>query len=130
MGAHIMNLGELEKAVLHFLWESPEVDAKTVFAHFEKQRGGTLNTIQSTLDRLYKKKLLLRNKSGHAFQYRPAQSKSAFLGLLINNVTKDFIDDEQSSLVAAFASVSSDISDDELDQLADLIEQRRAKKSQ
>ena len=47
-----MFLGELEKLVLQYLWETESADAKQVFAYFEKSRGGTLNTIQSTLDRL------------------------------------------------------------------------------
>ena len=123
-----MNLGELEKSVLQYLWDNPHADAKTVFAYFQKHRGGTLNTIQSTLDRLYKKKLLLREKSGHAYLYRPAQSKSEFLGMLINDVTKDFISDRESSLVAAFDSVSSDVSDEELEELARLIEYRRSQR--
>lgn len=120
-----MNLGELEKAVLQYLWDNPDSDAKSVFAYFEKLRGGTLNTIQSTMDRLYKKGLLSREKAGHAFLYRPAKSRSEFLAVLINDVTKDFIKEEEKGLVAAFASVSSDISDQELDELALLIEMRR-----
>lgn len=123
-----MNLGELEKSVLQYLWDNPQSDAKTVFAYFEKQRGGTLNTIQTTLDRLFKKKLLLREKSGHAYFYHPAQSKSELLGMLINDVTKDFVSGEDSCLIAAFDSVSSDISDKELDELAKLIELRRSER--
>lgn len=123
-----MNLGKLEKSVLQYLWDSPNSDAKTVFAYFEKKRGGTLNTIQSTLDRLYKKKLLLREKWGHAFQYRPAQTKSAFLSLLINDVTKDFVTDMESGLVSAFLSLPSGISDEELDELSKLIDSHRAKR--
>lgn len=66
-----MNLGELEKLVLQHIWDTGEVDAKQVFAHFEKNRGGTLNTIQSTLDRLFKKGLLSREKQGHAYLASP-----------------------------------------------------------
>ena len=50
-----MNLGDLEKSVLQYFWEHQEADAKRVHAYFHAQRGGSLNTIQSTLDRLYKK---------------------------------------------------------------------------
>ena len=49
-----MQLGELEKQVLQYFWKGRTAEAKSVYAHFEKQRGGTLNTIQSTLDRLFK----------------------------------------------------------------------------
>ena len=58
----VMNHGELEKLVLQHIWDIGEVDAKQVFAHFEKARGGTLNTIQSTLDPLFEKGLLSREK--------------------------------------------------------------------
>ncbi|WP_197477276.1 BlaI/MecI/CopY family transcriptional regulator, partial [Alcanivorax sp. HI0044] len=64
-----MQLGELEKQVLQYFWKGRTADAKSVHSHFEKRRGGTLNTIQSTLDRLYKKGLLRREKQGHAFHY-------------------------------------------------------------
>ena len=49
----LMNLGQLEKLVLKFFWQTHVADAKQVYAYFEKSRGGTLNTIQSTLDRLF-----------------------------------------------------------------------------
>jgi predicted transcriptional regulator len=50
-----MNLGELEKLVLHYLWKHKNVDVKNVYSYFIQVRGGSLNTYQSTLDRLYKK---------------------------------------------------------------------------
>ena len=53
-----MQLGELEKLVLHYLWERESADVKQVFRHFESIRDGSLNTYQSTLDRLFKKELL------------------------------------------------------------------------
>ena len=51
-------LGELEKKVLLYFWRTESADAKRVHSYFRKSRGGSLNTIQSTLDRLYKKELL------------------------------------------------------------------------
>ena len=55
-----MLLGELEKQVLEYLWKNQPADAKQVHSYFEKDRGGSLNTIQSTLERLFKKDLLSR----------------------------------------------------------------------
>ena len=63
-----MNLGELEKLVLNYFWSVDIADAKEVHTYFERQRGGSLNTIQSTLDRLYKKGLLKRKKESHAYR--------------------------------------------------------------
>ena len=121
-----MNLGELEKLVLQHIWDAGEVDAKQVFAHFEKTRGGTLNTIQSTMDRLFKKGLLCREKLGHAYLYRAAINRDVFIGQLINDITSDFGSTKDSPLLAAFSSLSSDLDNEQLDELERMIEERRA----
>jgi len=122
-----MQLGELEKLVLNYLWENGQADAKKVHDHFSQRRGGSLNTVQSTLDRLYKKNLLLREKHSHAFQYQPAMEKKAFLGQLIRSVTDDF-SPEPNNLLAAFVSLSAQLNDDSLDTLEDLIKRSRQQK--
>ena len=122
-----MQLGELEKQVLHYLWQHESADAKQVHQAFEKERGGSLNTIQSTLDRLYKKQLLSRFKQGQAFQYQAKVERHALIGQLIKNVTNDFVADDESSLVAAFSSMSSKFNESQLDKLEALIEQQRQK---
>jgi predicted transcriptional regulator len=122
-----MRLGDLEKQVLHYLWEADSADAKQVHAYLSKSRGGSLNTIQSTLDRLFKKGLLGREKQGHAFQYRPAVERYTFVGQLIQGLTREFVDDEN-GLVAAFTSISSELSEAQLEQLERLIEAQKAKR--
>lgn len=121
-----MLLGDLEKIVLRHLWETGPADAKQVHAHFERIRGGSLNTIQSTLDRLFKKGILAREKIGHAFHYRSAVGRNQFIGQLINDITDDFSADGQSPLLAAFASMSTSLDGDQLDELERLIEEQRA----
>jgi len=121
-----MNLGELEKLVLKYFWQIDVADAKQVFSHFEQSRGGTLNTIQSTLDRLFKKGLLIRNKEGHAFQYRSAKPRKAFIGELIKDVTHDFTLDDEDSILAAFASISTELNEKQFNKLEKLIKDYRA----
>ncbi len=125
-----MKLGELEKQVLHYLWEHDSADVKRVFAHFEKVRGGSLNTYQSTLDRLFKKGLLSRHKEGHAFQYQAKVERYELIAQLIKSVTDDFIADDDSSLIAAFSSMSENFGEEQLNQLESLIEQQRSKLKQ
>lgn len=112
-----MRLGDLEKLVLNFFWSNTEADAKQTHDYFAQQRGGSLNTIQSTLDRLYKKGLLKRVKRGHAFIYSASCSKKAFLSRLVLNVTEDFIQPGEDNLMAAFVNLSADLDEN---QLADL----------
>lgn len=120
-----MTLGELEKAVLQFFWSHQSADAKQVHAYFEARRGGSLNTIQSTLDRLFKKGLLKREKRSHAYVYYQAMTKDAFIGALVADVTKDFFRPTENVLRAAFTSMSSGLSDDELSELEAMIEKQR-----
>ena len=123
-----MILGELEKLVLNYLWQVREADAKQVHQYFEKRRGGSLNTIQSTLDRLHKKGLLRREKIAHAYHYRPAMDRTAFIGELIRSVTHDFSADTD-SLMSAFVSLSAEQDERQLERLEAMIERYRQNKS-
>ncbi|MCE2029679.1 BlaI/MecI/CopY family transcriptional regulator [Sessilibacter corallicola] len=124
-----MILGDLEKRVLHYLWATPESDAKQVHKALTMSMGGKLNTIQSTLDRLFKKNLLSRQKVGHAYYYSAAVGREALIAQLIQSVTGDFVNDKEDGLIAAFASVSKELDDEQLTQLEDLIQQQRQKLS-
>lgn len=120
-----MILGELEKQVLNYLWDQGEAGAKQIHRAFSSTRSGSLNTIQSTLDRLYKKKLLSRRKSSHAYLYRPKVERESLIAQLIRDVTQELKQQDQNVTMAAFASLTSELGDDELDQLEALIESRR-----
>jgi predicted transcriptional regulator len=122
-----VQLGELEKLVLNYLWSVGSADAKQVHDHFKKSRGGSLNTIQSTLDRLHKKAILKREKQGHAYQYHTAIEKKAFVGELIRTVTQDFSSDHD-YLLAAFVSLSAELDEAHLDRLEALIQDSRQQK--
>ena len=120
-----MQLGELEKLVLQYLWSSVEADAKQVHSILGETRGISVNTIQSTLDRLFKKDLLSRTKLGHAYLYRTKVDREALLAKLITNVTSDFVEEGEHSLIAAFSSASANLDDAQLDKLEQFIEQQR-----
>ncbi len=122
-----MNLGELEKLILNYFWRVDRADAKQVHTYFERQRGGTLNTIQSTLDRLYKKGLLNREKESHAYQYRSAIHRKAFIGQLIRDVTEDFTGGDEDNLLAAFVSLSAELDEQQLEKLDKTIQEYRKK---
>lgn len=122
-----MNLGELEKAILQYLWEFQPADAKTVHGYFSSSRSSSLNTIQSALDRLYKKGLLSRKKVAYAFQYQTKQNKEQFVGQLMNDVAADFIIAETDRLQAAFVSLTEEASEQQLQKLEQLIQQQRQK---
>ncbi len=67
------SLGELECAVLEQVWAHDEVTVSDVVATIGRPLAYT--TIMTTLDRLYRKGLLVRVKRGRAFAYQAACSK-------------------------------------------------------
>lgn len=120
-----MFLGELEKQVLQYLWSSPDADAKQVHAALAVKRESSPNTVQSALERLFKKGLLSRVKEGHAYLYRAQIDREHLIAKLIAGVAGDFMVQGESSLIAAFSSISNELDEAELDQLEQLIEQQR-----
>ena len=121
----MIKLGKLEKAVLQYLWQTGEADAKQVHAYLRQTRGGTLNTIQSTLERLFRKELLSREKHSHAYIYRPEVSREELVGNLITDITKDFLNDGEDALQAAFVSMSNSLTPSRLEELERLIRERK-----
>src|SRR5438067_8043836 len=69
-------LGKLERAVLQSAWQHGEISVRDVHKDF----GGRIayTTLMTTLDRLYKKNLLVRRKDGRAFIYAPRVSPEEF----------------------------------------------------
>jgi len=66
------SLGKLEQDVLREIWRRDEVSVRDIYLAFGERVAYT--TLMTTLDRLYKKKLLTRRKDGRAFVYLPAVS--------------------------------------------------------
>src|SRR5881398_1247105 len=79
-------LGQLERQVLNEAWRRGEVSVRDIFAAFEEKIAYT--TLMTTLDRLYKKRLLERRKDGRAFLYAPAVSREEFE----HGIREDLID--------------------------------------
>ena len=62
-------LGKLERQVLEETWRRKETSVRDVFVAFDEKVAYT--TLMTTLDRLYKKRLLSRRKDGRAGAIKP-----------------------------------------------------------
>lgn len=119
-------LGELEMAVLEYLWSNGELDAKGVHSALGKVRGISHNTIQSTLERLFKKKLLSRKKISHAYVYQAAVARDELMGRMINDVVNTISKDNTDGMLAAFVDIAARTDDAHLDRLEQLINEYRS----
>jgi predicted transcriptional regulator len=69
-----VRLGEREREVLQVLWSEGSATVQQVAERLKTSLAYT--TVMTTLDRLFKKKFLLREKRERAFVYRPAVSQN------------------------------------------------------
>jgi predicted transcriptional regulator len=121
---HLSLLGELESEVMNYVWRSGQGEAKAVHAALGAPRGITVNTIQSTLKRLYEKGLLARHKVSHAYLYEPRVSREAFHQGLIGKLVGQMVNGQTDALVAAFVDLTERAGVDQLQRLEALVAER------
>lgn len=83
-------LGALEREVMQLAWSRPEVRVRDGCDRLGSSVAYT--TVMTTMDRLFKKGLLLRRKVGRAFVYRAAATQqeleNAMLSSLVDAVSE------------------------------------------
>src|SRR5688572_12836310 len=110
---------------MQHLWLDGEGDAKTVHRALGKRRGITVNTIQSTLKRLYEKGLLRRDKVSHAHIYRPLVSQEEFRRGQLDQLVHELLRGEAAAMVSAFVELTERAGPQHLERLEALVAERR-----
>jgi predicted transcriptional regulator len=119
--ARTPSLGERELAVLDVLWQSAPRTAQEVM---EQMPGPavSLSTVQSTLERLHRKDVLLRHKQSRAFYYAPKLQRGELISSLIHDIADDIAGGDVASMVSGFM----DFLGEERSQVAQLLGDERA----
>ncbi len=104
--AETVKLGELESATMQVLWHGEEpMTVRQVLAALEGERPLAYTTVLTVLDNLHTKQMVLRERQGRAYLYRPAMSRSEFGAAMIRDVLQVTGDPE--SVLLHFASSAS-----------------------
>ena len=119
------HLGELELAVLEYLWSTGSAHAKAVHSAIGTRRGITLNTVQSTLERLYHKGLLSREKVSHAYVYTSHVQREELMTQMIEEVMAVFTGGKHQPMLPTFVDLAARVDEKNLDRLEQLIAARR-----
>jgi len=122
------NLGELELRVLNLLWEEPSLTAKEAHAHLASH--SSANTVQSALERLYRKSLLDRSKQGHAFYYSAKVQRAELTSSLIGAVIDQLQIGSLEPVLSSFVDFAAEMDDDTLSRLEHMIQERRQQRTQ
>ncbi len=125
----VPRLGDLELAVLELVWSSGDVDVKEAHRAIGLPRGITPNTVQSTLERLYRKELFTRERSGHAYRYAAAVSRDEFRARAAAAAVGELRGAQAKGVLAAFVDIATRADRSNLDRLEAILAAARAKQA-
>lgn len=121
-------LGELETAVMEHVWSAGRADVKQAHQSIGIPRGITPNTVQSTLERLWRKGLLDRVKESHAYVYSARVTREELGGRIIRDVVSGIMGGATGPMLSAFVDLAARAGDDDLRRLERLVSERLARK--
>ena len=121
--AQALGLGALERQVLEQVWKSGTMSVRDVQRALGDDSAYT--TIMTTLDRLYRKRLLKRRKEGRAFFYSPAMSKEEFEHSVAKDIIGGLLDRGAEPIIASIVDAVSDHDRELLDDLERLVREKR-----
>lgn len=119
-------LGPLEVRVMDEFWAR---GAATVRHLVEAFPGVAYTTLMTTADRLYRKGLLVREREGRAFRYRPRWNRAEFHLRLASSAIATFLPGDQRSLrplISLFVDEVSRRDHAMLDELERLVQRKKA----
>jgi predicted transcriptional regulator len=120
------SLGSLERDVLAIVWECGDVTVRDACARL----GATVayTTVMTTMDRLFKKGLLSRRKTGRAFVYRATVTRNELEGAVAAELVQSLLQGDSTEPLPILSSLVDAVSDRDralLDDLERLIREKR-----
>ena len=121
-------LGPLETRLLELLWAR----SRTATVRELRQACPSLayTTILTTLERLYRKRLLLRHREGRAFAYQPRCSRDELLSELVSGHVTELLgaSQESSVILSTLVRAVRDTDAALLDELDELVQAERRRR--
>jgi predicted transcriptional regulator len=99
-------LGDLETAVMKYVWqcEGPGCLGQEVQQELARERPVAITTILTTLDRLFDKGIVQREREGKAYRYRAALSEEQLQQRIVDGVLGSLIAQFPKAVAAYFAN--------------------------
>lgn len=110
--------------MLEHLWSAGPAEVKAVHRALGPPRAITLNTVQSTMERLYRKGLLRREKVSHAYLYSAQLTREALATQLMLQTLADLRAHRGEPLLVAFVDVAERAGEESLARLEALVAER------
>jgi predicted transcriptional regulator len=119
-------LGALERAVMGVVWKAGEINVREACELLDSSVAYT--TVMTTMDRLFKKRLLARRKVGRAFVYAATATRDEMEGAVATELVQSLLQRHGSEPLPLLSSLVDAVSDRDralLDDLERLIREKR-----
>jgi predicted transcriptional regulator len=119
-------LGALEREVMDVIWKAGEINVRAACELLESSVAYT--TVMTTMDRLFKKRLLARRKVGRAFLYSAAATRNEIEGAVATELVQSLLERHVNEPLPLLSSLVDAVSDRDralLDDLERLIREKR-----
>jgi predicted transcriptional regulator len=123
-------LGDLERALMEHLWAAGQegdgaLTVRQVHDQVGIERGLAYTTVMTVLDRLAKKGLLLQQRDGRAYRYRPVATREELTASALRSAFGGLDRDDRQAAIMHFID---DATPDELDDLRAALDRVRARR--
>ena len=109
--------GDLQTEIMTSVWTLGRATVQEVRARQPSRRRSAYNTIQTVMNRLVDRGLLLRERKGKAYVYRPRYEQSDYVARAIGEHLTGVAPDTRK---AALLTLVEELESDELDEIARL----------
>jgi predicted transcriptional regulator len=120
------HLGALEREVMAVVWKAGRINVREACELLQSPVAYT--TVMTTMDRLYKKRLLARRKVGRAFVYEATATRDEMEGAVATELVQNLLQRHDGETLPLLSSLVDAVSDRDralLDDLERLIRQKR-----
>jgi predicted transcriptional regulator len=119
-------LGALEERIMEALWQARQpLSVRDVCGRLRGKPALAYTTVMTTMDRLYKKGLLAREKEGLAFLYSAAMSRDEVQRRIVEETVSGLLHKGAEPVLAAFVDTAASVDEENLARLERLIAERR-----
>src|SRR5476651_2409488 len=119
-------LGALEREVMAVVWNADQISVREACERLESSVAYT--TVMTTMDRLFKKRLLARRKVGRAFVYSATATRDEMEGAVANELVHSLLQRHGGEPLPILSSLVDAVSDRDralLDELERLVREKR-----
>ncbi|NBC04491.1 MAG: BlaI/MecI/CopY family transcriptional regulator [Bacteroidetes bacterium] len=123
-----MRLSKSEEQLMQYIWKQGKAFMNELLEMYPEPKPAN-TTVATLLKRMKDKGFIDYEQMGRSRQYYPLVKKSDYFSRHINGLIKKYFDDSPSSF-ASFFTTETDLSEEELEELQEIIQQELKKKQQ